>query len=217
MDNTEDKSPNEQTTSQSCCGGKICSFFKDFDCNWFINRIILILKDPTGCWNTIKDENLSIEVLYKKWILVLLAIPPIFSFLSTIFYGDAGFFGALLQSILQYILMVAIFSLGSIIIEFISPKFEGTADKGRGWQLLAFSYAPSAVVSIIHILPLGILGVLIALGAGIYSLYTLYQGITPLMNIPLTRRPAAFITFILAVIGISVVFALVISGIGLSL
>jgi hypothetical protein len=77
-------------------------------------------------------------------------------------------------------------------------------------KLTAYSYTASWVAGILSFIP--ILGGLIALAGGIYSLYTMYVGLPTLMRTPQEKVTGYFIVALICAIVVSLVLTAVIGG-----
>jgi len=182
-----------------------------FDFNAIIEKARFVLTDPKGCWGKIKAEQTDIKGVYVPYVVVLSAIPVVCGFIGMMVFGILGFrpsfIGQLVSSILQYGLgFVGIF-IGAHIFKFLAPKFGGNDDLLSAIKLLAYAYTASWVGGALGIFPpLLILGLLFAL----YSLYTLYQGITPMLGVPESSRIPFFAVSIIVGIVLTFLIAMIV-------
>jgi hypothetical protein len=119
--------------------------------------------------------------LYRNYISILAAIPPVASFLGNWLFGfshggDAvrvTFFGGLFRALLQYGLSLPVIYLAAMAVSRLAPSFEGKSDDLRALKLVAYSYTPVWLAEIFGLVPgLRWLDVL-----GLYSLYLFYVGV----------------------------------------
>lgn len=189
------------------------------DTNKLIARVKAILMTPKSEWPLIAAESETVAGLYKNYILILAAIPPIASFIkgSLIGYGAFGFhyrvpFGAGLSSmIVGYALSLALVYVVAMIVDALAPNFGGQKNQVQALKAVAYSYTASWVASIALIIP-GI-GWLIALAGGVYAIYLLYLGLPPTMQAP-TEKAGGYtaVTIVIAIV-LGWIIALVVAGV----
>lgn len=157
-----------------------------------IKRAKDILVTPKTAWNTIAEENQNQLVILVTYLIPLALIPALASFIGYgiighsvmgIHVGSVGF--GLRQAIFSFISSLAGVYLSAWVISLLSPKFELTKDFNRAFQLVSYSYTPIFVAGILLIIPsLSIVATL----AGLYGLYLLYQGMTPILQTPEDKK-----------------------------
>ena len=58
------------------------------DTNFIIQRAKLIMTDPKAAWGTISGESTPIPDLYKKYVAVLAALPPLCQYIAGVLAGQ---------------------------------------------------------------------------------------------------------------------------------
>ena len=181
-----------------------------------IKRAKDILVTPKTAWNTIAEENQNQLVILVTYLIPLALIPALASFIGYglighnvmgIHIGSVGF--GLRQAILSFISSLGGVYLSAWVISLLSPKFEQAKDFNRAFQLVSYSYTPIFVAGILLIIPsLSIVATL----AGLYGLYLLYQGMTPILQTPDDKRNTFFIVSLLSIIVASVLVTTLLSA-----
>jgi hypothetical protein len=189
MSSTEQFSSPEQNQQPI---GSTSSAAPDFAA--ILNKAKKIVSDPIGAWSEIKNENSSIESIYKDYVIFLAAIPAIAGFLNgLLFHGRL--FGNLFSHLFFYGLQLGGLYLLAMLIEWLAPKFDGGGSRAEAFKLAAYSLTPIYLAGALDIV--WFLGALATLVAAIYSIYVFYLGITPLVRVSENKR----VVFILAMIG----------------
>jgi hypothetical protein len=165
-----------------------------------IDRAKNIILTPATEWLVIEPEVTTPKELYLGYILILAAIGPVASFLSsTLFhFFFAGLFFSLLILIVSYLVTLAMVFLLALICDFLAPKFGGISNQMQALKLMAYALTPAWVAGVFHLIPF--LGSLLGLLAALYGLYVFYLGATPMMKVPADK--AAGYTAVVVVIAI---------------
>jgi hypothetical protein len=162
-----------------------------------IARVKGMILAPDREWQVIRGEPVELVPLFTRYVMILAAIPAIAGMLAMMMFGL--FFSAIGTAIVGYVLSVAGVFVTAKIIEILAPNFGGPQDAEAALKLAAFAPTAAWVAGGAIIIPL--LGGLVALAGGLYSLYTLYRGVPVVMRVPQERA----LTFTLAVIGVAIV------------
>ena len=169
-----------------------------------LNKAKKIITDPVGAWSELKNENSSIESIYKDYVIFLAALPPAAGFLNgLLFHGRL--FGNFFSSLFTYGLQLGGLYLSAMLIEWLAPKFEGGGSRAEALKLAAYSATPVYLAGALNIFP--IIGFLASFVAAVYSIYVFYLGITPTVRVAENKR----VVFILAMIGCGIVIAIPLS------
>ena len=173
-----------------------------------IDRVKNILLAPQAEWPVIAGEPATVQSLYVGYIMILAAIGPVALALQV------GLFGMGLGiAVIAYAVGLAIVYLMAWIIDALAPTFGGEKDFVKSLQLIAFSYTAAWVAGIFHLVPM--IGSLLALAAGAYSVYTFYLG-APVMKKCAPQKAVVF-TIVVVLGGIvvgAVLFNLLLAVIG---
>src|SRR5690242_1816260 len=172
-----------------------------------VTRVTNILLDPKAEWPKIEREPGDVGSLFKNYVAIVAAIPPVCTFIGTTLIGIHGFrigiLGGLIHAIVSYLLTFVGVYVAALVIDFLAQTFG--ARRNFDNALRVSSYFPTAawVVGIFHLIPL--LGVLAILG--LYSLYLLHTGIAALMRPPADKALVYTIVTIVCMIVIWIVIA----------
>jgi hypothetical protein len=195
------------------------------DFNKLIARVKGILLTPRTEWPVIAGEQTTVADLYKGYVLLLAAIPAVFTFLKWSVIGTSlpfvGMFRlsigvGLSQMILNYVLTLACFYVIALIIDALAPNFGATRDRVQAFKTIAYAYTASAVAGVAAILPF--IAVLIMIAAGIYGIYLMYLGLPHTMKCPADRAGGyTAVIIIITIVLFIVVGAIVgsVTGVGM--
>lgn len=188
-------------------------------------RIKGILLSPSTEWPLIAAEPKTAGEIYMGYVLPLVAIGVVATFLggtligvSVPFIGNVktGIVAAVLTAVLQFVFTFLIVWLISWLVDVLAPTFGGQRDSLRALKVTAYSYTPAWVAGVFHLIPM--LGIL-AFIAGLYGLYLLYLGLPVLMRCPQDKSIGYTIVTVLCAIVMAVVIgalsACAIGGLGL--
>jgi hypothetical protein len=153
-----------------------------------MQRVKSILLHPREEWPVIEGETTTIAAIYKSHVLPLAAIGPVSAFIHAVLFGNSffgithrpSFLSALSTAIVSYIFTLIGVFLIALVIDFLAPRFGGTANRNNAFKLAAYSATAAWVSGIFQLVPgLGMLAIL-----GLYGLYLLYVGIPVMMKAP---------------------------------
>ena len=159
------------------------------DLSKLIERAKNVLLTPKTEWPVIAGEPTTTADLYKNYVLILAAIPAVFSLIdSTVFGINVPFMGAIRiglaaaisSAVLSYALALAgVFLLG-LLINALAPTFGAEKNSIQALKTAVYAYTAAWLAGVGAIVP-G-LGFLIALAGGAYSIYLLYLGLPHTMK-----------------------------------
>ncbi|MCC6933265.1 MAG: YIP1 family protein [Deltaproteobacteria bacterium] len=175
-------SQNENSKNASCCStSSACCSFVGIDWAGMLTNSIEILKDPNGFWEKKKDCLLSTTDIYKKYLLGAALISALVNFINSSIIGSSAFgmkvrnpfFGGLVHSIALYALSLLGIYIGACVVEWLAPKFNARTTRVQALNIIAFTFLPGALASVLTMLPFLSL---VSLAVGIYGLYIAYLG-----------------------------------------
>jgi len=176
-----------------------------------IERVKAFATDPKVEWRAIDAEQITMQDLFTKYVMILAAIPPVANFVGLCIVGS-GPFGATVRMPLAagvaYAVLMYLLSLGwvyvlAMVIQMFSPKFEGHGEFIDALKVAAFTPTPAWIAGVFSIIPaLSIIGNLVSL----YSLYLLYLGLPTLTEPPLEKEVPFFCVVVLTMIVLTVAF-----------
>jgi hypothetical protein len=146
-----------------------------------VDRVQKILTQPAAEWPVIATEPATVGGLYTGYIIPLAAIPAIAGFVGRFFFMH-NIVANLVTTVLTYVVtLISVYILGFIAAS-LAPSFSGTGNQIQGLKWAAYSNTASWVAGIFLVIP--VVGGLIALLGGLYSLYLLWLGTVPMMGVP---------------------------------
>jgi len=177
-------------------------------------RVKGILLSPSTEWPLIAAEPTTASSIYLGYVLPLVAIGVLATFLGNTIIGVSvpfvgsvrtGLIAGLFTAVLGFVFSFIAVWLISWLVDVLAPTFGGQRDSLRALKATAYSYTPAWIAGVFHIIPmLGILAVL----AGLYGLYLLYLGLPVLMRCPKDKSIGYTVVLVLCAIVTSVVIGL---------
>lgn len=176
-----------------------------------VDRAKAIILTPKEEWPRIALEQTSQGDILKGYVLPLAAIGPIASLIGwQVFgYGVLGFswkpglVWSISTALVSFLIAIASVFVLAFIVDLLAPKFDGAANKANAFKLVAYSYTASWLAGIFGIIPsLAFFSLL-----GLYSLYLLYTGATPLMKVPQDKAAGFTAVTILCAIVLAILVA----------
>jgi len=189
-----------------------------------VPRITNILTKPKQEWPAIATEATDVATLYKEYIVLLAAVPPICSFIGMTVIGiPVPFFGTvrvgmvsgLTGLIVRYVLSLVAAYIAALIVEKLAPTFQSRGDIVQALKLVAYASTPAWVAGVLGLFP-----PLVALSilAGLYGVYLFYLGLPLLMQTPPDKViPYMIVSAIVIIVLYMVVGAITtaVAGVGL--
>ena len=181
-------------------------------------RAKAIILNPSATWPVIAAEQTTPGELITRYALPLAAIGPIAMFIGGQIFGISLFLVTVHPSLMSGLTMALtsfVMSLVSLVIvalaaDFFAPRFGGEANRTNAIKLVAYAMTPAWVAGILGIIPaLAMLGML----AGLYAIFLLYQGSTPVMKVPQDKAPIFTAAVVVSAIVLSLIAATVTSTI----
>lgn len=174
-----------------------------------LGRVLNILVQPRNEWPVIAGERTEPVALYLNYVAILAVIPAIATFVSLALVGTlhAGRFGAgvaFATAVSTYVMSLVMVFVVALIADALAPSFAGRKDLNQALKLTAYAMTASWVAGVLTFLP--VIGALIALLGGIYSLYLFYLGTPLLMKVP--EQKAVGYTAVIVAIAIVIGFVI---------
>lgn len=171
-----------------------------------VERAKGILLKPADEWGKVAAESKGIGEIAMGYVLPLVLIGPIASFIGIQVFGMYGIrFGigtGLTIAIASLVGTLVGLAVLTLIAEFLAPQFGGEANRTNAFKLCAYAGTAGWVGGIFGLLPvLAPIGLLF----GLYGLYLLYLGATPLMKVPQDKSVVYIIVLVICAIVINVV------------
>jgi len=178
--------------------------------NSLVQRAKNILVSPKTEWPVIAAEPATIKSIYIPYVLVLAAIGPICLLIGGGGFGVMRFAGGFLlrTAIWQYCMSLLSIAVLAYIINALAGSFASEKNLTQAFKTAAYAYTASWVAGIGSLL--GLLGSLILLAGGIYSLYLLYLALPHTMKTP----PEKATGYTVVIVIVAIILALVLGAIG---
>jgi hypothetical protein len=171
-------------------------------------RVINILMHPRAEWDVIAPEHATPQGLILGYAAVLAAVPAIAQVVSGLMphcfliacYTRNPIWVVVSGAVYYLLSLASVFVVG-LIIDALAPGFGGEKNQTQAMKVAVYSWTAAWLAGIFVIIPwIGILFTLL----GLYSLYLLYTGLTPLMRAPPDKAP--IYTLVVVVLAILVTF-----------
>ncbi|MEJ0046928.1 MAG: Yip1 family protein [Rhodospirillales bacterium] len=112
-----------------------------------VARAKAILLTPDSEWQVIDAEPASVNSLYRNYIMILAAIPPIAEFLHGVLfgYGAFGFYyhptllHAATGAVVRYAFTLAGAYVLALIVDTLAPTFQGQKNQVQALKLVAYA------------------------------------------------------------------------------
>lgn len=171
-----------------------------------VDRARAMIVSPAREWPVVAIESTPIRTLFTSYIIPLAAIPAICGLiggivLSAIFLHN-GLIGAIVGAIIQFVFAILGVAIIGLVAEALAPSFDGTKDRVQAFKWIGYAYTAAWVAGIALLVP--VLGSLVALVGGLYSLYVLYLGAQPMMNVPQSKALGFTVVVIIVAVVINV-------------
>jgi hypothetical protein len=111
------------------------------------------------------------------------------------------------MAVIGYILSLVTLYLMGIIVNSVSPSFNGKSDLHQSLKLLTYASTPTWLAGLVGWIP--ILGALVSFAANVYVVYLIYLGLQPVLGVPKEKVAG----FTVVIVLIYVVLSLIVSGI----
>jgi MFS family permease len=174
-----------------------------------VDRVKNILLTPKTEWPVIDGEPGDTKEVFT-YVAILALLPLIGTIIGTAIIGVLPLAYGLAAAVVGYILAFVVVYVVAFVINALAPTFGSEKHMPSALKLTAYAYTASWVAGIFAIIP--VLGGLIALAGGIYSLYTLYIGLPTMMRTPQDKVMGYFIVSLICAIIVSIVITAVIGG-----
>jgi len=183
------------------------------DLNKLMARVKAILLTPKSEWSVIAGEPATVADLYKGYAIWLAAIPVIFTFLEMSVIGTfrIGVGAGLTTMVLGYAMALAMLYVLALIVDALAPSFGGQKNNIQAFKVVVYAYTASWVAGIAQIVP--VLGLLLMIAGGIYSIYLMYLGLPQTMKCPPEKAAGYTAVIVIIAIVVGAVIGAVVGGI----
>lgn len=182
-----------------------------------IDRAKKILTTPKTEWDVIDNETPNIQGILTTYVIPLVAIGTIASFIGWGFIGKSyyGFKVASVSLGIRYALIAFVAGVAgcfilAYVIDALAPTFKSEKNLGKSFQLAAYASTAGWVGAVLNIIPsLAIVGSLV----GLYNLYLLYLGLPKLKKTPQEQGTGYFVACLVTMIVVGFVLAMILAAI----
>ncbi|HYF07625.1 MAG TPA: Yip1 family protein [Acetobacteraceae bacterium] len=167
-----------------------------------------MLLTPAQEWSAVAAESTDVATLFRSYVMPLAGVSALGAFLAGLFSGMIGF--AIASAIITFVMaLISVFVIGKIA-EILAPNFGAPQDSLAAMKLAAHAPTAAWIAGFFAFVP--ILGGLIALAGGIYSLYLYYLGGPPVMRVPQDKALMFTIAIVVVAIVVYAVLAIFVGG-----
>lgn len=178
-----------------------------------IARVKNIMLTPDAEWRLIADESGDVRYLFTRYVAILALIPAVCAFIANSVFGVSVSVGTfrvplvqgLINLVLGYLFAFVLVYAVALVIDTLAPSFRSVRDFPNALKLATYSFTPAWLAGIFMLIPgLRFLGIL-----GLYGLYLLWTGLTPLLGTPRDRSLYFALSVVVATIVVMIVLAIV--------
>ena len=179
-----------------------------------VDRAKNILMQPTAEWQRVAGETTEPAKVLTGYVVPLALIGPVAGLIGMQLFGINVFFTTIKPSlgtsltiaVTSFVMAIVGAFLLAFIANFLSPKFGGRDSFPSAFRLVAYAMTAAWVGGVFGLIPsLALIGSLI----GLYSLYLLYAGASPVMGVPADKAVGYTVVTIVAAIVVYIVIGTV--------
>lgn len=193
------------------------------DFNQIISRAKNIILSPATEWEAIKAEAKPSNEILINYVVPLVVLVGLCNIVGSLLFHMSyfSFTFSLLTAIIAIIVPLATLYISAWIINELAGSFGSQKNFDAAFRLMAYastaSYLASAAAALLPIV--GIRTILML--CGLYSLYLLYTGFTPMMATPEDKKIGycivSILVIIVAMVILTMVLGLILLGSGASM
>jgi len=172
------------------------------DFNHIISRAKNIILSPATEWEVIKTEAKPSSDILLNYAVPFVLLVGVCKIVGSLLFHMSYFSltSAILAAIIAIIVPLGTLYISAWIINELAGSFGSQKNFGAAFRLTAYAFTASYVASAAAAL-LPIIGIsTILMLCGLYSLYILYLGFTPMMSTPEDKKAGYFVVSLLIII-----------------
>jgi hypothetical protein len=181
------------------------------DFNAVIATAKSVMLDPGSFWEKASSDTDSITAIYMNYLVYIAGIAALGQFLQFVSFG---FVSALMLAIVFWACSLAAIYVVSLAARWLARKYDGNTTQENALRWIGYSWTPSCIGSALGFLP-GI-GWLVGLAGGVYGIYVSWIGISDMMKVSQDKHLVFYLSLIVAMIFIGVLFSVMLMFLGLS-
>lgn len=166
-----------------------------------VERIKGILLRPEREWEVIREEDDSLEHLFRGYAFPLAAIGPVCLLISRMAFHDMdGLLSHLVDALVMWVLSIAAVLALGLLIEILAKSFDGIDSRVAAMKVAVYSATAPWVLGVLFLVPR--VGYSLAPILSLYGLFLVYTGLPRLMGSPREKTGAyALLVGIVALVG----------------
>ncbi|GMV28537.1 MAG: hypothetical protein AMXMBFR59_06620 [Rhodanobacteraceae bacterium] len=181
------------------------------DINKLIERVKNVLLSPKTEWPVIAQEQTDVAKLYLNYAAILAAIPAVFGFLGGIVFAPGSFGILFVVMILQYAMNIGLTFVMALITDALAPTFGAQKSAIQAHKTMVYASTAAWVSGVFLLIPL--IGWIIAIAGGIYSLVQLYWALPHTMKSSSEKTGGYFAVILVIAIVLRFIIGLIIGAI----
>ncbi len=178
-----------------------------------LERVRNILLTPRTEWPVIAREFTEPAFLFVRYVAILALVPVVAGFIGQSLVGvqvSVGTFRepvaiGLANAAISYLLSFVIVYVVAMVIDLLAQLFGGSRNFMHALKLSVYAHTPVWLSGVFLVMP----GLRFLTVLGFYSLYLLWTGATPLMDVPRNRAPYFALAVVASALVVIVVLALI--------
>ncbi len=182
-----------------------------------IERVKNILVSPKKEWGVIATEEQSLSSVLTTYVLPLSLIGAAATLIGWGLIGKSYSWGfgsftvkgwdiGIKYAIISLVSVVAGFLITTFVVDALAPSFGSEKNLNKSAQYVGYSYTPSLVAAVFTIIPSI---ALIASLIGLYSLYLMWLGLSPMKKTPDDKKVVYLIVSIVVLIVVYIVLGII--------
>jgi Yip1 domain len=184
----------------------------------------MILK-PADEWNVVAAEPATVGGLFTGYAIILSGLALVSSIVATGLLGIGGealaatgmstaFTDTIVRAILGYFVGLGMLYVMALIVNAVSPSFNGKSDLVQSLKLMTYASTPSWLIGAVtpFLAELPFLVVLLSFAAIAYVVYLIYLGIKPVLSVPQDKVAGFTVVIVLVYIVMIVIVTAVVLG-----
>jgi Yip1 domain len=190
-----------------------------------VDRAKNIIMKPAEEWNVIADEPATVGGLFTGYAMILSGLALVSGIVATGLLGIGGealaatgmstaFTDTIVRAILGYFVGLGMLYVMALIVNAVSPSFNGKSDLVQSLKLMTYASTPSWLVGAVtpFLAELPFLVVLLSFAAIAYVVYLIYLGIKPALSVPQDKVAGFTVVIVLVYIVMIVIVTAVVLG-----
>ncbi len=176
-----------------------------------IERAKNIIVTPKTEWLVISGESTTAQQVTMGYVFPLALAGAAAAFIGHSFLaGHLSIGWGIYSAIVVLVSSVLSVFVSAFVVDALAPSFGSEKDFNRSARLVAYSYTPSLIGSLLAIYPpIAIIGSLF----GLYGIYLWYLGLGPMKNTPEDKKAIYMIVSVIVLIVIWAIIGVILAAI----